>query len=78
VPVLLDPGRSGTLKADARLPDMSKQPVTQPTPQPAEPNPSPIKDPQPYTDPVKPPPGDPQEDRPLHDPTPPDTDKPRM
>ena len=57
---------------------MTKQPITPPSPQPAEPpNHSPIKEPQPYKDPVEPPPGDPQEDRPMHDPVPPDGDRPR-
>jgi len=57
---------------------MSKQPITVPQPQPAEPQEPPVKDPQPYKDPAQPPPGDPQPDRPLHDPQPPDSDQPRM
>ena len=57
---------------------MAKEPVTPPTPQPAEPAKPPIEDPQPYTDPVTPPPADPQEDRPLRDPIPPGGDQPRM
>ena len=38
---------------------MPKEPITPPTPKPAEPQTPPITDPQPYKDPVEPPPGDP-------------------
>ena len=56
---------------------MTKEPITVPEPQPAEPQESPVQDPQLYKDPVEPPPGDPQEDRPMRDPVPPDGDQPR-
>lgn len=57
---------------------MAKEPMTPPTPGPAEPSKPPMEDPQPDVQPEKEPPGQPQEDRPLRDPTTPDTDKPRM
>jgi hypothetical protein len=57
---------------------MSKEPITVPHPNPAEPQNPPAKDPQSYKNPVEPPPGDPQQDRPMHDPVTPDADKPRL
>jgi hypothetical protein len=65
-------------RADAskRFRSMGKEPITPPTPNPAEPVPQP--DPQPYKDPVKDPPFDPPDERPLIDPVPPNTDLPRM
>ena len=57
---------------------MGKQPITPPTPEPAEPRKHPQPDPPPYEDPVKEPPHDPPEERPLIDPVPPDRDTPRM
>ena len=56
---------------------MTKEPITVPEPQPAEPQESPVQDPQPYKDPVEPPLGDPQEDRPMRDPVPPGGERPR-
>jgi hypothetical protein len=58
---------------------MGKQPITPPTPKPAEPhNNIPQPDPQPYEDPIKEPPHDPPDERPLIDPVPPEVDQPRM
>ncbi|WP_157100031.1 hypothetical protein [Rhodoplanes sp. Z2-YC6860] len=57
---------------------MAKEPITPPTPNPAEPSKRPIEYPQPDVQPEREPPSHPQEDRPLHDPMPPDTDKPQM
>jgi hypothetical protein len=62
----------------AALARMAKEPITPPTPVPAEPSKPPIEDPQPDVQPEKQPPSQPQQDRPLRDPMPPDTDKPRM
>ena len=70
--------KTGTDAVRVRSSLMPKEPFRPPRPEPAEPDTSPVKDPQPYKDPVQPPPGDPQEDRPLHDPTPPGQDQPRM
>jgi hypothetical protein len=57
---------------------MAKEPVTPPSPRPAEPSKAPPEQPgKPY--PVeKPPAPAPNEDRPLVDPVPPDKDLPRM
>jgi hypothetical protein len=58
---------------------MGKEPITPPTPKPAEPGRDlPQPDPQPNKDPVKEPPLDPPDERPLIDPQPPNTDLPRM
>ncbi len=63
----------------AALPCMAKEPITPNRPEPAEPDNSPVKDPQPYQDPARQPPADPPpHDRPLQDPVPPSKDLPRM
>ena len=69
---------SGTYSAPLTWIGMTKEPITVPHPNPAEPQKPPVQDPQPYKDPVEPPPGDPREDRPLRDPVTPNTDKPRL